>query len=112
MKLNDKIYGLTLAVIICAFAIIIVGILNAAIEKVRDDTPSEKLIETIPEHISITELTDSYGEGTGRLVFVPDVTASRTITLPDRDMDWQELMWEAYQQGYDQGVKDSQTTEK
>ena len=74
---------------------------------------SDKSIEPIPEHISITELTDSYGEGTGRLVFVPDVTASRTITLPDRDMDWQELMWESYQQGYAQGVKDSQTsTEK
>jgi len=36
-----------------------------------------------------------------------DVTASRVITLPDKDMDWQGLLGEAYQQGYDHGVKDS-----
>ena len=72
----------------------------------------DKPIESIPVYTSVTELTDSPDESPGRISFVNDVSDSRTITLPDRDMDWQELMWESYQQGYDQGVKDSQTSNK
>ena len=88
---------------------------------------SDKPIETIPMYTSDAKLVDSgtfkhsnereddrlafYKEG--KLKFTVDITKYRVITLPDRDMNWQELLWEAYQKGYDQGVKDSQTsTEK
>ena len=72
----------------------------------------DKPISTIPMYTSDAKLVDSPDVFTTTLIF-GDQTADRVITLPDRDMNWQELLWEAYQQGYDQGVKDSQTsTEK
>lgn len=64
---------------------------------------SGKTIESIPMYSDETKIVHSPIE----LKWAYDVTANRTITLPDRDMDWPELLWEAYQQGYDQGVKDS-----
>jgi len=62
-----------------------------------------KMVESIAMHASDTELVDSPAE----FKWSYNVTADRVITLPDKDMNWQELLAEAYQQGYDHGVKDS-----